>query len=305
MKSRILLLLLLFPVYLFSQNYIPIPADSTSEWRYYHQWHFKSDPCLFYDDYRVFINGDTIINGKTYKKMYKTGKHGETPLGPNSNCNPPVIYSNVYAASIRSDSGKVYLIKQYYNSELLMFDFTLGVGDTVPYFGDENNTIINIDSVLINNRYHKRFFVDTNMSLPIDSMKYIIEGVGSSGGFFNPWHWESNTDFYCYAENHQVIFPAGANCVLNIGVNKTPKPITKIRVYPNPTNNVLNFEMSDKTNNEIAYELGVYNILGEIVLTKIVSNNESLNIEQLNQGVYFIRFSKGNKLLYSSRIIKL
>jgi len=70
MKNLILVTLFIFPLFLASQNYIPIPCDSTAEWRVNSVGPVPSNQnCLNISDYRYFFKGDTVINSKNYSKL--------------------------------------------------------------------------------------------------------------------------------------------------------------------------------------------------------------------------------------------
>jgi hypothetical protein len=74
-----------------------------------------------------------------------------------------------------------------------------------------------------------------------------------------------------------------------------------ISIYPNPNNGVFNLKLNKEVKNG---KLILYNVLGEIVLTKDV--NEELNIIEsvtLTKGVYFYNITSTNTLLQKGKII--
>ena len=87
------------------------------------------------------------------------------------------------------------------------------------------------------------------------------------------------------------------NCVTkNVSVTNTS--IDKlVKLYPNPTNNIINIVLQYKS----PYLIEIYNLLGE----KMVSENnlENLNITEWSNGIYFIKISQGNKL-FIEKIVK-
>ena len=69
-----------------------------------------------------------------------------------------------------------------------------------------------------------------------------------------------------------------------MGVNE---PISNIQIsviYPNPTTNQISFS-------ELQNEIEIYNAFGQIVIPKI-RNSKSISVEQLADGIYFIRTDK-------------
>ncbi len=60
-------------------------------------------------------------------------------------------------------------------------------------------------------------------------------------------------------------------------------------VYPNPTNNVLNIEVSENMN------IKIVNALGTVVATqKLNAGNNSIDVRNLTNGVYVISNGKGD-----------
>lgn len=87
------------------------------------------------------------------------------------------------------------------------------------------------------------------------------------------------------------------NCVTkNVSIRNTSID-NLVRLYPNPTNNIINIVLQNKS----PYSIEIYNILGE----KMVSENnlESLNIIEWTNGIYFVKVSQGNKL-FIEKIVK-
>ncbi len=172
MKNLILVFIVL-PIFCLAQN-SNLPLDNSSVWR------IKRTICnngsfAKVNDYRSYINGDTVINSITYKKMYTAGIRYEVCLDGSTICDSMIYpYSDEYQAAYRNENNKVFLIQKDYNDEMKIFDFNLMIGDTFPAVGPNPIIIESIDSVLIGNKYHKQFLSNTNF--------WVIEGLGSSLG---------------------------------------------------------------------------------------------------------------------------
>ena len=69
-----------------------------------------------------------------------------------------------------------------------------------------------------------------------------------------------------------------------------------IFIYPNPTSDIVNIE-----GNYSQLKVVVYDILGKQVMNKSITN--SIDISQLEKGVYILKLSDGVKLT-TKRIIK-
>lgn len=92
----------------------------------------------------------------------------------------------------------------------------------------------------------------------------------------------------------------------SLSVTKLSTLLPAIKMYPNPTSDMLNISFTSKNNNN--YAVTVTTITGEVVLTKNYTNrseglqNIHLPLSQLNTGTYLVSVSSG-KASYSKRII--
>ncbi len=77
----------------------------------------------------------------------------------------------------------------------------------------------------------------------------------------------------------------------------------KFQVYPNPVDNEINFSLDSFSDN---LNVKVYNTLGSLVLSKngITQNDNTLNVDELNTGVYVIELNDKNNNRYTKRFIK-
>jgi len=63
-------------------------------------------------------------------------------------------------------------------------------------------------------------------------------------------------------------------------------------VFPNPTKSIINFNYAD---NQKPMDVKVYNVLGELMMNKQISNKE-LNISSLPNGIYFIQLNNNKSV---------
>lgn len=80
------------------------------------------------------------------------------------------------------------------------------------------------------------------------------------------------------------------------------KPINdnnRVYIYPNPVKDVLNITTTD---NQTSFYVYIYNIIGEVVYESYVFDNESINIEDIRSGNYFLVMKTENKEYYNSYI---
>ena len=96
------------------------------------------------------------------------------------------------------------------------------------------------------------------------------------------------------------IFPRNINDIVDataIGENN----IDGLQVYPNPVVNKLVFVTS---NSNDAKQVVIYDILGKVVYTTEVNNNQAINLDQLKVGVYMMKVSENGHLALQKLIIK-
>ncbi|MCD4771951.1 MAG: T9SS type A sorting domain-containing protein [Bacteroidales bacterium] len=88
----------------------------------------------------------------------------------------------------------------------------------------------------------------------------------------------------------------------SFGVEELQAPQMEFEIYPNPSNN---FIIVKTTNNQKNLKYSIYNILGETLMSGIIKNTNQaqINLEKLNNGIYFIRISDG-KTFATRKIIK-
>jgi hypothetical protein len=66
--------------------------------------------------------------------------------------------------------------------------------------------------------------------------------------------------------------------------------LSSIKIHPNPTKNTLNFKVPFVQ----SYKISVYDILGKKVLNATLEGNNSLDVSQLNSGIYILKFDDYN-----------
>ncbi|MFV0571419.1 MAG: endonuclease [Xanthomarina gelatinilytica] len=75
--------------------------------------------------------------------------------------------------------------------------------------------------------------------------------------------------------------------------------LDKISVYPNPVSNQLNIQLQHSKETQI----DIYNILGKRVFTKTINQSQSIQLDNLNSGVYILKLTQGNTTI-SKKLIK-
>lgn len=84
----------------------------------------------------------------------------------------------------------------------------------------------------------------------------------------------------------------------NVGINETNA--VSFSLYPNPASSTLTLQSNVDMQNA---EVKVFNLIGETILTQNKISNSTLNIEELNKGIYFLQVSIRNRL-FTQKFIK-
>jgi len=276
--------------------------DSTAAWRVNFITDNGSGGTWFtHDKYRYTFNGDTLINGVAYSKLYKGGHYYEEDFFGGETFNHR-YYSNEYAGAIREEAAKWY----FYGGtdflpeqEYLLYDFTLNVGDPLPFTfnnPDVGLTVASIDTLLINNVEKRRFNIADQMG---PGATYIIEGIGSDVGLIEPiQQFEYIWRLVCYAEGGVPLWPeSGIECDLN--VNSPAVNIKKeleILVYPNPFTNIALLKFPEIRHSGLLQVTDMPgNLLWQYELTR---GQKELEIQPgLKAGIYLLRISTEDKVL--------
>ena len=79
--------------------------------------------------------------------------------------------------------------------------------------------------------------------------------------------------------------------------NEINRPLYK--VYPNPTNDLINITISDSDKN---FQIELMDLSGQLIL--IESNKNELNLNHLSNGVYLLKISLEDQVIATERIIK-
>lgn len=124
-------------------------------WKYHYYNYFTS---LEYD-FSLFVSGDTLINGRQYKKICRDT-------------------ADKVECALRQEGQQTYMANE--SGEKVVYDFSLNVGDL--YQNDEA-CVSAIDTIKVGSRLFRRFRFS---ELPSESRTdYWIEGIGGTGYLLN------------------------------------------------------------------------------------------------------------------------
>ena len=87
--------------------------------------------------------------------------------------------------------------------------------------------------------------------------------------------------------NYQLNVVTGINDIKN----------SDIKIYPNPTNNIINIEGLNKNENNT---IQIFDVQGKLVITKTINEKGTIDLSELNKGVYVIKIGE-----LAQRIVKI
>lgn len=307
-KYLIILLLLVGHNLLFAQ-YLALP-DSNAYWI---EGIFGGTPGFTdYYQYQLTANkNDTVIGSNTYHKVFI--KHWFT-------------YSSyslpVYIGSFRqSINGKVFFISKDSVNEYILYDYSLKVGDTIKnVFASVTSchllyhaTVTCIDSLLIENKYHKTIeiqpfwnnYTASNIYCPppMNTSSVWYEGITSGEGLISfPFGGFMNKNLYCMKYSDTTFFyPAGIGNSCQAGLMKTDSchvPITtsvieidksSFNIFPNPSDGYFSIYSKNPFT-----KISIFNLLGDKIFeSSEQKQNTNLNLSENPNGIYFIHVYQG------------
>jgi hypothetical protein len=276
---------------LYSQQYKPMVVEG-NRWRVIMRYATTIPPYLEIHEY--YVQGDTIISGKIYKKVYQR----ELEAVNNDYMVPYKQKGNSYLTiCLREDT----LEKRVYcyplaeiiqgcpvESEFILNDFSLQVGDTIPPNCDFNAVVDTISDISFQ---HLSSWIS-----PTDSVKVfqsgeghlIYESIGSISkgifyGFWIPFRLEN----FCRGSEK--------DCgILTTSLIKNQNSFFW-DIAPNPAKNEciikLNYALSEIQN----LDLKITDTTGKIIKSIPLSKMVRLDLTELQNGIYFLELSHQKK----------
>ncbi len=265
-------------------------------------------------DWKVSLTmrGDTIVNGKKYKKLFEEAFYFDNVRKVHTN---QIVGSNLYAL-LRDDtlSRKVYCIHINptnetlpcpANEEVLLFDFSVEEGDTLDWCSlNWQNHYPTVDSIRFEafdwtpGIQRKTLYTKLLWSIYGDlgtNTVAITEGIGYD--IIGPFLRGSYLLDYCIGTDAQCgILTATKNIPLQDAFN----------IYPNPSNAYITIEKADHTfeNGSIIYLTDQF---GRLILQKYYNNTsqERIDITNLPNGTYFLEVvDQDHVMKYQQKVIK-
>lgn len=316
-KIYLLLIFTLLNGFAYTQEeYYPIPENNVywtvTEFNYYDNE---------YDDFLYTVDGDTIIDGLSYKQVFKLNDY-------------PTIYDTISSLHclMRQDSAqkKVWFIRTYLGDsiEKLGYDFNVEIGDTVNlpaldfgYTRDPRFVVQNIEYVDIQYlgemKGLRKFYFLTNVSENGYTIEY-VEGLVEYRSLFpnldTIWYYDAFHQTYTWCMQQNRIYGyarAGDNeppenyCGFILMDVKNNDISDHISVNPNPADNYLNIGLPDDLSK--VNSVAISNLTGQIVQSKEIrslSKNINLDVSKLISGLYILHINMDDMIAVKKIVIR-
>jgi hypothetical protein len=241
--------------------------------------------CNYTGGDRCHFDGDTLINGQTYAKMYGQAlisPWGTTPYCPPFGVSPNMGLSNIF---LREDTvaQRIYRYGPGDAPETLVFDLTMETGDTLFSEGSGEIVLDSITTTTFSDGVVRRVY-------HFDSAVF-IEGVGSvdsfnGGPFYTPNTTVEHCDqLYCFEHNGAGLYP-WVNCGSGPLSTDDQSAETDPAPHPNPASDQIRLP----TISNGPAQVYIHDQLGRLVLQHdLRDQNSSVDIRTLRPGTYNYR----------------
>jgi hypothetical protein len=273
--------------------------DTTKLWTSMEWWPWY--PGNWNHSYFNKINGDTVIEGQNYLKIWQSEDEYQ---------------SNWYLHGfIRKDTSGNIFARSVTGNEGLIYNFNLEIDQTFemdnPFYGYSfEATVINVDSVLVEPSGFKRKRIAIVGYYP-EYPEYWIEGIGSTTGFLFSGlgalsltgsaytllcQWED--DFMVY-DNELFDLCFG----LPTSLDETPARSVTILIYPNPVKNTSFIEVLGFPGYE--YIISISDVMGNIVFQNFISDQQKIPISNklFNSGIYLLMLQREGQMIQVQKFI--
>ena len=229
-----------------AQDYHPIVEDG-KQWNvlFSYPWNPPEPQHKYTDIYK--IEGDTLVDGMSYKVMYTTRNEDLTGW-------------NLWGFLRETEDGQVFSRRPSTSDEQLLYDFSMEVGDTICMcdFGYSECCMVVIEKgeILVNGEPRQQIVLEYPFGSGVEEVW--IEGIGSLYGIIDPgslFLMGGSTDLLCYYEDGDLIWqnttPGYNECyIVNTGQQNDLVVTPTVLTFNEPAVPQV-FTISNQTNNAV------------------------------------------------------
>ena len=267
-----------------AQDYEPIIQEGN-------EWHTLDvivnpgfPPNDYYSTLVHWLSDDTLVDGVRYTKVLETRNGEGTPR---------------LATLLREENGKVW--KRKSATDILIYDFTAQVGDTLRFGDFQEFDYFVVDSISIEQiggTDRRKFWFGLEydfMGEPV-AIETWTEGIGSDMGLlFSGWYYTTGGYYkaLCFHQNEELVWQNDyyGTCMIDALEEEVAPAVS---VYPNPASETVRIEGIGPA------EVQLHNALGQLV--KTVENTHEINVAGLPQGVYLLRIRDEEGKVFTAKL---
>ena len=254
-----------------------------------------------YSTYHVKFEGDTMIDGFDYKRMWRSDTEDH-------------LEWNFYGFIRENEDHEVFVRPPDY-IEGKIYDFGVEVGDSVV----AKNIYLNSDTlhfVVTDIDYVE--MLDGLLHKQITLFEYInqqeeiwIEGLGSLYGILNSCNnaYGSMCGSYkalCYEESDILVYhdPEYSTCHFESLVSVQNQMVKSFNIYPNPAHDFINIDFEENISSVFPYTIELFNLKGQKVFEKLVWNDKNiLYLQKVNKEIHIINIRNSIRKYPSTMLV--
>lgn len=274
-----------------AQPYIPM-INENHTWSVDIHYYTPGQPYYIITQQLTYEGETVMVNGLTYRRIRRANSSS--------------------ACLVREENGRIYKYSTSLNAEILMYDFTLEIGDTMilPLFdycydgGGTGQIPITVVAVTTQNiAGQDRKVIEFDLSSMFGTEIW-VEGIGSIRGF-DPYgedvDFVEGTNLVCFTITDNTYFFNGADSCDNTTLEVSENSSEKIVLYPNPVtaSSILQLPEALGVNH-----IKIFDVNGKLVRDESI-NKPYFMIEMMRyrSGLYFYQVYNENALVQTGRFI--
>jgi Secretion system C-terminal sorting domain len=248
---------------------------------------------LYVGRYHYLVHGDTIVQGRAYKKLY----HCPALIGllRDDTLSRKVLYLPIDTVTPMLELNRSICTGV---GEKVLYDFNLSSGDSLKTCWKNLNqsnwrnvhTITRNDTITVFGKNRNVLRVATNA---------LIDGIGNqtSGIFPHSWIFE----WYYSLVYYNVLNVTGCTDP-RVGSEEIQNPILEAVVFPNPTHHAIQITIPDAGMRQTHFSLCDWT--GRILKKGVFEGNEhSILVDDIANGIYMLRLESQNQSVTLKTII--
>jgi Secretion system C-terminal sorting domain/WD40-like Beta Propeller Repeat len=96
----------------------------------------------------------------------------------------------------------------------------------------------------------------------------------------------------------------GINGASTVATKETDSLSNTVKIYPNPVSQVLRISIPEEGEGK-KYQIQIHDLVGRMVLNSTVSGSNTLDMSELNDGIYVCKIYSNEQLIFAQKVIKL